>query len=153
MSSTRIRKQIDPWNLPSMQERGRENNDFCGDTVNQYSHLAALGLDGDDLRSLARQGFVSCDRRGERRYYKLRFRRNGRQIVRYLGSEQDASIVQGELDRLQVRLRLERELRVKARMSIQAIRVAKDSLAPLLGEMGYEFHGHAIRRFRKSWPH
>jgi hypothetical protein len=42
--------------------------------------LAGLRLSPGDLRALARQGFVTAERRGGRGpYYKLRWRRGGRQ--------------------------------------------------------------------------
>ena len=51
----------------------------------KFPALAKLNLTGADLDELARQGFLSVEHRRDRTYYKLRFRRGRRQVVRYVG--------------------------------------------------------------------
>jgi hypothetical protein len=65
--------------------------------------LAGLRLSPGDRTALARQGFVSTEfREGRRPFYKLRWRRGGRQHTRYLGQEPArAERVRAALDRLQ----------------------------------------------------
>ncbi len=68
----------------------------------EYPALAALRLVIGDLEELARQGFLSFERRGQLRIHKLRFRRRGRQVVRSIADAAVAAAVKTELDRLQV---------------------------------------------------
>ena len=49
--------------------------------------LISLRLTAVDLQVLRWQGFVSAELRGNCRIFKLRFRRDGRQVVRYLGTD------------------------------------------------------------------
>ena len=65
--------------------------------------LARLTLSEAERHALARRGSVAVERRGQRCYFKLRFRAaGGRQCVRYLGSDPAvAAQVRQLLDRLQ----------------------------------------------------
>jgi hypothetical protein len=110
--------------------------------------LAALQLDDGDADALARQGFIAAERRGERSYFRLRFRRDGRQRVRYIGSLDRAQAVQFELDRLRVDVRLQRRLATLSRDAARSLRDAKRTLEPLLEARGFHFHGQAIRKCR-----
>jgi len=106
-------------------------------------------LTDDDLAALCRQGFIAAERRGERTYFKLRFRRDRRLVVRYIGADPAlAEAVQQELDQLQ----RERQEGIKlARLTEETkrmLRESKKSLALLLDEEGYAFHGYEIRRRR-----
>jgi hypothetical protein len=91
--------------------------------------LAGLGLAAEDLRALARQGFVSEERRGGRGpYYKLRWRRAGQQRVRYLGGDPGrAAVVRAELEGLQ---RPPRAARLLARLLGEARRRLRDAKGP-----------------------
>ena len=59
--------------------------------------LVRLGLTTAELETLRRQGSVSRERRGRRWLYKLRFRVDGRQVTRYVGTdvEKAAEVQQG----------------------------------------------------------
>lgn len=134
-------------------EYGREHetsqrNVFATGTVS--CELSRLRLTVDELASLARQGFVSCERRSSRRtLYKLRFRHAGRQVVRSLGSDPlVAGRVQACLAQHQNRAHLARELRRYGREARRAIRTTKLRLKPIIEQGGFAFHGLALRRRR-----
>src|SRR5687767_5045997 len=78
--------------------------------LSDFPTLASLRLDCEDIAAITDQGFVSKERRGERTYYRLRFRRCGRQQVRYIGGAARAQTVQTELDTLQRDLKLRRRV-------------------------------------------
>lgn len=106
-------------------------------------------MTGDDLAALGRQGFVTAERRGNRTYFKLRFRRDRQQIVRYIGCDPDkAEAVQRELDHLQEDRKKELELARLTEKAKKMLRESKRVLAPLLAEEGFAFHGRQIRRRR-----
>ena len=66
--------------------------------------ICDLRLTEEERHALTQQGFVSVDKRGEARYFKLRFRLRGTQRVCYLGNDPDvAERVCGELQLLQRR--------------------------------------------------
>jgi hypothetical protein len=94
---------------------------------------------------------VSREARHGREYFKLRFRRAGKQCVRYVNFCQ-VSAVRVELDQLQAPTRLKRKLAVATRDAQQVLRQTKRNLQPLLESHGFGFHGLAIRRRRRSKP-
>jgi hypothetical protein len=103
------------------------------------------------LEELSRQGFVSTERRGERRYYKLRFRRLGAQTVRYVSSDvEQAAAVQKELDNLQTDTKILRELRAGTKKANAMLRNAKAKLEPIFHTAGWAFHGLGVRRPRRQ---
>lgn len=115
-------------------------------------HLSKLRMSADDLKSLASQGFVSEERRGQNRvYFKLRYRCEvtKRQKVRYIGSDRSvANAVRCELDLLQLTRRTERELR---QLNVEAGRILQNSkkqCGPLLEQVGLHFYGLEIRKYR-----
>lgn len=113
--------------------------------------LLELGLSAEDPGHLARQGFVARERRGERDYFKLRFRRGDRQVVRGLGSDpQLAAQIQEELQRLQADRRAELHLAKLDHAARRRLRTAKQALQPHLENGGLHFHGLAIRRSRSG---
>jgi hypothetical protein len=116
----------------------------------QRPALARLGLSDGDLDELSRQGFLAPERRNDRTYYKLRFRRACRQVVRYVGSIEEAALVAGELKELQRARRLARELNRCDRIVRQRLRKAKAVVEPQLLAHGIKFHGRAIRRSRRA---
>jgi hypothetical protein len=120
------------------------------DRMSRFPALAKLSLSEADLAELAHQGSLAPERRGSRTYYKLRFRRGGRQLVRYVGGADQAALVSEELSALQTTRRLERQLNEVGRAARQLQRDAKAKLEPLLAECGFRFHGQAIRRSRRS---
>jgi hypothetical protein len=123
------------------------NNPFAG-----LPGLAQLRLIPEDLQELASQGFVAPERRGERNYFKLRFRRGGHQVVRYVGGARAAAVVTEELAALQAGRRVRRELRVLNRAAREMLRESKSQLEPLLARRGFKIHGRAVRRCRPSPP-
>ena len=120
-----------------------------GHTATETPCLTALRLTDDDLATLRRQGFVTAEWRGNRTYFKLRYRRGRQQIVRYIGSDPDkAAAVQRELDHLQEERKTELELSRLTEKVKKMLRESKQVLAPLLAEESFAFHGHQIRRHR-----
>jgi hypothetical protein len=110
------------------------------------SRLGQLRLTPEDLCALRRQGWIQREWRGNRQVYKLRFRRGGKQIVRYLGDAEIARQVGAELAVLQKAHRACRRLRRIAETARDMLRTSKKDLLPLLARNGYRFHGLAIRR-------
>src|SRR5262249_19393729 len=106
----------------------------------------------DDQRALARQGFVAAEFRGRggRRqgpYFKLRWRQDGRQRVRYLGREGGrAEQVRAALADLQRPLRLAREIAGLMAEARGRLRHVKQLVEPGLASRGRYFHGYTARR-------
>ena len=117
--------------------------------LGRYPVLAALRLDDSDLEVLSRQGSICRDNRGDRVYHKLRFRRDGRQVVRYIGSAERATAVDRELSELQSEATAFRELNAVVNIANKMLRDSKTQLEPLLASHGLAFHGRSIRRPRK----
>jgi hypothetical protein len=109
-------------------------------------------VDRDDIASLACQGFVSAEKRPSGRLtYKLRWRRDGRQRVCYLGSDPAvAARVQAAVAALQQPKQAERELNKLYVVARRALREVKATLTPPMAASGYGFHGYSARR--KSSP-
>lgn len=114
-----------------------------------YPALASLRLNDTDLDELSHQGFIRQDKRGDRGYYKLRFRRRGKQVVRYIGNAERAAAVESELAGLQSEAAARRELRAVVRVANKMLRDSKTQLEPILAFHGLVFHGLSIRRARK----
>jgi hypothetical protein len=116
--------------------------------VSESSRLRQLRLTPDDLTALKRQGSVQREWRGKLQIYKLRFRRGGKQVVRYLGDAEVARQVAAELAILQATRRASRELHQITKTARETLQESKKKLAPHLDRIGYRFHGFAIRRRR-----
>ena len=116
------------------------------DRVAAFPALAGLGFIDSDLAVLARQGFLGTERRRDRSYFKLRYRRGGYQHVKYVGSTGRAAAVQHELERLQSEVRTRRELAGLVRDARQVLRASKSTLKPLLESRGFRFHGLEVRQ-------
>ena len=115
----------------------------------QSAVLTTLGLIADEIQSLARQGFVSCEARNGTNVHKLRFRHRGRQRVRSLGSDpQRAADVRAALAELQAARQWELRIRRRLRESRQLLRQIKQRLLADVTAAGYTFHGRTIRRPR-----
>ena len=130
-----------------MQPTKNHDHRIQDDRFAEFPALAALRLRVGDLEELAEQGFVCEERRGNRTYYKLRFRRAGKQIVRY-GADR-AAIVEAELAMLQTDTKVMRELNAKVKFANKLIREAKQAIEPVLKANGFVFHGLAIRLPRR----
>src|SRR5258708_2065497 len=96
--------------------------------------LADVRLTEQERASLARQGFVATELRGQGRpCFKLRFRSAGRQRVRYLGKDpQTARAIARELVGLQAARRVQLRLRRLSHQARLRLRQAKQALQPLL---------------------
>jgi hypothetical protein len=104
--------------------------------------LAALSLRGTVRPEIGYRGFV---------IYKLRFRVDGKQRVKYLGKDPDfAAAVEAELRELQFERNRRRYRRANRSAAIQSLRTFKRLVEPLLAEAGYHFHGYAIRRRKNT---
>jgi hypothetical protein len=113
-----------------------------------------LGLSHAEVDCLQHQGFVAVeyrDYRGARLgpYFKLRWRRDGKQRVTYLARDAEkAETVSIALAQLQKKKVLERQL---ARMFLEArrsLRKAKQEMAAAMASRGKYYHGYSSRRRR-----
>jgi hypothetical protein len=113
--------------------------------------LSGFGLSVEEIAALRRQGFVSREQRRGRTIFKLRFRMppDGRQCVRYLGSDPDvAKAVRLELTQMQRVQNVDLELGKLRRRVPAGLRRRRKSAAPQLKPLGYHFHGFMIRQVR-----
>jgi hypothetical protein len=115
-----------------------------------FPALAKVGVTEQELAALQRQGFVAREMRGNRFYYKLRYRLCGKQRVRYIRGAALAGAIRTELAMLQRNVRRRREMAALTRASSQQLSAAKATLVPTLEAMGFFFHGQSIRRRRGS---
>lgn len=120
------------------------------DTANS-PHLALLNLTPAEQNALASQGFVAAEyRRGSGPYFKLRFRLQGRQVVRYLGVNPEfAKRVEKEVAELQRPRRQEQQVRRLNDEAHRQLRHWKQTLEPFVTKQGYHFHGFALRKARR----
>jgi hypothetical protein len=120
----------------------------------QPDPLADLGLSVEDRQALARQGFVAEEYRSGRRgrrgpYYRLHWRHQGRQRVRYLGKDlARAEQVKTALVAMQSSQRLLHQVAQWLAEVQKSLQRAKQILEPHLAEQGWRFHGYAGRRCR-----
>src|SRR4051812_147780 len=110
------------------------HNDHSGPDhrLENYPALAALGLDQIDMDALASQGCVCREQRDDRTYFKLRFRRADRQVVRYVGDARRAAAIKKELSALQAEIKIMRHLKALAATANRRLRQAKEQLEPIL---------------------
>ncbi len=71
--------------------------------------LSGLGLGEEEFAALARQGFIHGEQRGGKKIFRLRFRIDGRQRVRYV-SPRHVAVLEVELKDLQRGIRSRRRL-------------------------------------------
>ena len=115
----------------------------------EFPLLASLRISADDLRELARQGFVCEEKRGNREYYKLRFRSGGRQVVRYLGNANRAASSGTRTFQASERSEGNARAEGKGKDGKQSVETSQDLLCkPVLATHGLVFHGLAIRQPR-----
>ena len=116
--------------------------------------LRRLQLPDQALAALRTQGFVPPEPHGRKRIYKLRFRLDGRQHVRFLGDDEElARTVQEELRVLQRETRNQRQFADLRRRTRRILRQSKSALEGLLEEHGFHYHGQAIRKRRRPRAH
>jgi hypothetical protein len=120
-------------------------------TDDTTSVLAKLRLSPAEIAAIARQGFVSAEQRGPRTIvFKLRFRYDGKQRVRYLGTDQTiAAHITAVLDRHQRQRQLDADLRALANRAGQTLRQSKLALVEQVEGAGLRFHGQSVRRRRQ----
>ena len=114
-----------------------------------YPVLKRLGLSIEHLEALKSQGYVSCEKRGGKIVERLRYRFEGRQHARYVRRD-EAAALRAELDLWQRRVRARQRLRRAVALARQALCERKTLRTPLYAERGYHFHGHEVRRCRRS---
>jgi hypothetical protein len=113
--------------------------------------LKGLNLSAEDWAAVVRHGTVCAEyRRGGGPYYKLRFRRcGGKQAVRYLGKDRRRAVaIQNELHALR---QPRQQVRALQRLDVQARRLLRQTKRALIKDVqaiGYDFHGHQIRKRR-----
>jgi len=113
--------------------------------------LAGLKLETRELQALRHQGFVSRERRGSCSVYRLRFRVDGRQVTRYVGTDvENAAEVQQSLAEWQAERSLDLELGRLAREAGRKLTRAKQQLTEQLASRGFGFHGLNVRRARSG---
>ena len=119
-----------------------------------WSILMNLGLSRAEVNCLQHQGFVASEYRARHGpYFKLRWRNDGKQRVKYLGHDAElARTVSIALADLQKKKVLERQL---ARMVLEArkiLRKAKKEMVAAMAARGEYFHGYTSRK-RSMAPH
>jgi len=120
----------------------------------EYPALSKLRLPERAMESLRTQGFVCAEPRSRKQIYKLRFRLDSRQHVRFLGDDAEvAREVQAELNTLQREILSRRQFAELRRGLRNVLKQSKVSLQGLLEERGFHYHGQAIRRRRKATDH
>ena len=109
-------------------------------------------ISSEETKALAKQGFVSAERRGPNcTVYKLRFRRDGRQQVRYLGTSTElATAVEQELEKLQQTVRQNQQMFELYEAMRKQLAEVKVTLRPLLLSKGFSFHGFSVRKTRRT---
>lgn len=118
----------------------------------EVGFLSELNLAPDDLACLLRQGFVSSEFRSRRGktfgpYYKLRWRSEGRQRVKYLGRDfEKAAKVSSLLQRRRSLRRGQTKLGKNLHAALQALRDARNQLEIALAARGIRLHGYTPRR-------
>ena len=129
----------------------RDTADLDAEQVKRHDEvpvaLARLKLGTRKLRALRHQGFVSRERRGGCWVYRLRFRVDGRQATRYVGTDTEkAAEVQQSLAEWQAKRCLDLELGRLTREAGRELRRAKQQLTEQLARRGFGFHGLGVRR-------
>jgi hypothetical protein len=112
--------------------------------------LRELGLTIEEVAALQRQGSVVPRQRGRSStVFELRFRIDGRQRRRYLGSSASrARAVEGALHAWRQGRDELRQLQAAEQAAGRHLRASRQRLQPLLAAAGYAFHGRVLRRTR-----
>ena len=124
--------------------------------MTDYEPLLQLGLSEADCRCLVHCGFVGSEyrqRHGQTYgpYYKLRFRSNGRQRVRYLGRDAAlAARIRTALATLHNSRRLLRQTLAAMAQLRGRMAALKEDLRPHLAAHGLQLHGYAARQPRTT---
>jgi hypothetical protein len=115
---------------------------------------SALNLTDAEWEAVQQQGFVSRKSRGRRgTVYLLRFRLHGKQVARYLGTnQQQVQAIQQALKTCQRPRALRRRLRNRIRQMRSLLSAIKPQIEPYAQATGHYFHGHTLRRRRQQLP-
>jgi len=124
------------------------NNANAGQPANNFPSLRRLRLTANEMDALASQGFVRGELQRGKSIFKLRFRCDGKQRVRYLGGLTQAQAIEAELAILQRDLRLRRRLSALRQSAWQRLRDGKLKLTPPLEARNFYYHGFQIRKRR-----
>ena len=118
------------------------------------SILVRVGLTAEEITAVKRQGVVSAELRGRKcTVFKLRFRIDGRQRAKYLGTGAAlADTVREALRRLQKSKWIDQNLQALVREANRLLRESKSQLLPFADAAGYRFHGRTLRRPRRPDP-
>lgn len=94
--------------------------------------LEKLKLTPEEREALKTQGFISLDLRGNRSYYKLRFRCAGRQRVKYIGPDEErANRIRKAIVQCRKEQGLRQEISLLNRAARALLRQLKETLAPV----------------------
>ncbi len=131
-------------------ERENTTNQSAVSEAESVDLLKRLGLTEGEIAELRQQGFMAHERRrGQSDVFKLRFRINGRQQVRYVGTSPiEAKRVELAVKTLQRAKRAQCEMRKLQQESRVGLKAAKSLLSPVLKAAGYQFHGLSVRHSR-----
>ena len=116
------------------------------------SLLAELGLTDEDVLTLVNQGFLTAEYRnyGDARlgpYFKLRWRSNGRQRVKYLGRDvKRAEAISDAIGRLREGKRRQEQFAALVVDARKSLRRAKQAMTTAMGNLGRYFHGFTGRK-------
>ena len=124
---------------------------LTGTEPESFPALCRLGLGPAELVALRRKGYVAQDDRGHGHdgYWRLRFRLGGRARTVYLGRDpQLVEAVRNELSLLQQQHHQERRIAKVTSEGKKVLRAAKRRLGPVLRQLGYRYHGDAMRKQR-----
>jgi hypothetical protein len=119
-----------------------------------FSLLAELGLTDEDVLALANQGFLTAEYRdycGTRLgpYFKLRWRSNGRQRVKYLGRDVNrAEVISNAIANLREGKRIQEQLAELVAEARQSLRRAKQAMDTTMANQDRYFHGFTGRKKR-----
>ena len=125
----------------------------CDRPLTEFPALVQLGLTPTEFEAIKTQGHVSHERRGNRQVFKLRFRVDGKQCVRYVASDPGRALeVARELAALQHGRQTDLALYRTTKRAAQMLRESKKKLEPILAEHGLHFYGYEVRRRRPHRP-
>lgn len=110
-----------------------------------------LRLSPRELEALRTCGAICAETRAAGTAYKLRFRLDGRQQVRFLGRDREwIETVRRALEAWQVSVRFGRELKRMARDGRRRLRVLRKLEGPVLNLAGLRYHGTRLRVMRRE---
>ena|SRR5436190_672426 len=130
-------------------QKTQEDTSGTGHQGRVPAEIEALGLSAAEIMTLKTQGTAIRERRGSGFVFRLRFRMHGRLRTKYVGTDENhANLVKQQLEQLQQRRRVHKQLREIDEASRAFRRDSKKRLKPFLASAGLKFHGNTIRRTR-----